>query len=167
MSKNSRGFTLIELLVVIFIIGLLASIVVVSVNTARTKARDARRIADVGSIRSAIEMYIDANGAPPNPLSITTQYSSTNSIRWNALGNSLLNFIPVLPIDPRNGQSFKYMTGATCAQSSVTSPGRYLYITDNTNYKIGTLLETLCDGTRDGGYSTSWYEIGSKPSMSW
>jgi len=162
-----KGFTLIELLVVIFIIGLLASIVVVSVSTARTKSRDARRIADVDSIRTAIEMYIDANGAPPNPLHITTQYSSTDSTQWSSLGTSLSNFIPVLPVDPRNGQSFKYITGTTCVLSTGTSTGRYLYITDDTDYKIGTLLETRCDGTKDGGSSTSWYEVGSKPSMAW
>lgn len=50
------GFTLIELLVVIAIIGLLASVVLASLNSARTKGRDARRLADLKEIATQIEV---------------------------------------------------------------------------------------------------------------
>jgi len=59
-NKKQKGFTLIELLVVIAIIGLLAAIVSVAVNTAREKARDARRIADLHQIQIALELFYDA-----------------------------------------------------------------------------------------------------------
>jgi len=90
---KSRGFTLIELLVVIAIIGLLATIVMVSLNTARTKARDDRRRADLKQLALAIEMYYDANGSYPD--------SATNSGgAWPA--NYVTQLSPYIkpPIDP-------------------------------------------------------------------
>ena len=58
-TKKYRGFTLIELLVVIAIIGMLASIVLVSMGPARKKARDARRMSDLRQIISGMEMCYD------------------------------------------------------------------------------------------------------------
>jgi len=56
-AKKKSGFTLIELLVVIAIIGLLASIVLVSMGGVRAKARDAKRQSDMRQITTAQEMY--------------------------------------------------------------------------------------------------------------
>ena len=63
--KNNKGFTLIELLVVISIIGLLSSLAVVSLNSARVKARDALRKADMAQMRTALNLYyMDHNQYP-------------------------------------------------------------------------------------------------------
>jgi len=63
--KGQTGFTLIELLVVIAIIGILATIVLVSLNTARSKARDVRRISDLRQVALALEMSYDDNDTYP------------------------------------------------------------------------------------------------------
>jgi len=84
LLKAKRGFTLIELLVVIAIIGVLASIVLASLSTAREKSRDARRLADIKQIQLALELYADANSA---------SYPA-------ALSDLDPTYIPVVPNDP-------------------------------------------------------------------
>lgn len=64
-KSNEKGFTLIELLVVIAIIGILASVVLVSLNTARQKARDARRVADMRTVQLALSMFYDSSTSYP------------------------------------------------------------------------------------------------------
>ena len=53
---KNRGFTLIELLVVIAIIGILSTLAVIALNTARMRARDARRVSDMRQFQTAMEM---------------------------------------------------------------------------------------------------------------
>ncbi len=103
-KNNSSGFTLIELLVVIAIIGVLASVVLASLNTARRKSRDARRIADIKQIQLALELYFDANGEYPD-----------------AMSSLAPSFIPAVPADP-SGSAYDYdnldSAGAACAAAS-------------------------------------------------
>lgn len=112
-----RGFTLIELLVVISIISLLSSVVFSSVNTARFKARDARRMSDLRNLQLALELYRDANGL--YPVTTVSKYDATHNnwdlrvthsadLSWTdkttagTIANLLAPYMSTLPTDPVN-----------------------------------------------------------------
>lgn len=83
---KQRGFTLIELLVVIAIIGILSSVVLASLNSARQKGRDAKRVSDISQLKLALELYFDSNRQYP---------TATTSL--------VPNYIPVWPVSPIAG----------------------------------------------------------------
>ena len=71
-SKNlqpKKGFTLVELLVVVGIISVVTGVVMASINSAKAKGRDAKRIADVSVIQLALERYYDEYRRYPTSLS--------------------------------------------------------------------------------------------------
>lgn len=119
-TKKNFGFTLVELLVVIAIIGILASVVLVSLNSARSKARDARRIADVHQISLALESYYDSNVGYDGAGADTGQdYPSANSTVVDSL--TLLvtgGFMSSVPKDPQDSSYYSYAalgSGASCS----------------------------------------------------
>jgi len=80
-NLTKKGFTLVELLVVISIIGLLSTIAIVSLGSARQKARDTKRIADMKQVSTALEQYYADKGGYPAVKVITTPIvlGSTNA----------------------------------------------------------------------------------------
>lgn len=122
---EKSGFTLIELLVVIAIIGVLASIVLASLNNARRKSRDARRVTDIKQIQLALELYFDGVGAGQYPLASATCDATTDR-GLEALESN--GYIPQVSRDPSNA--------ATCYaySSGVISSNR-------TTYHLGATLE--------------------------
>ncbi len=75
-TSKTKGFTLIELLVVIAIIGLLSSVVLSSLNGARKKGRDARRMADLKQLQVAMELYYSQQTIPAYPATIAAVVSA-------------------------------------------------------------------------------------------
>ncbi len=67
INSGRSGFTLIELLVVIAIITILSTLVLASLNKARLKARDVKRLSDMRQVMNALEFYYDENGQYPTP----------------------------------------------------------------------------------------------------
>lgn len=65
MKKNSRGFTLLEILVVVAIIALIGIFAAVAVNSARSKQRDATRLANVRLLQSALEDHFNETNSYP------------------------------------------------------------------------------------------------------
>lgn len=85
----SRGFTLIELLVVIAIIGILSSVVLASLNTARGKGADAAIKSNLNNIRAQAEIVYD--GVSPNSYATVcanTQVTNAVNAAINAAGSS-------------------------------------------------------------------------------
>ena len=109
-ARRLAGFTLIELLVVIAIIGVLASTILASVNTARAKARDARRSADIHSVQLALESYYNTNNVYPPARNIvgTALADGTTSVLATTTAIDLVGYLTSNPNDPFYGGSSNY-----------------------------------------------------------
>ncbi len=108
--RNQQGFTLIELLVVVAIIGLLLSLISVTFNTTRLKARDTRRISDMKQLKAGMDLYYSNGGGYPD--SALWVIGST----LNCAGATIVQ----VPKDPSTLYSYTYTTGGT---SSVSANG--------------------------------------------
>lgn len=175
--QKSRGFTLIELLVVISIIGLLSSIVLASLNSARIKARDTRRMADLEQIRTALELYYDSNGYYPQSgcgWDCNDYRYSYNPASWAALAADLRPYLSSLPVDPINSQCGPWTTGCySYAYGNVgkitNSRGAYdltaQFESTGNPYRCGVRQyhfyfdnRDWCSGANNSNYSTQLYE---------
>ena len=86
--QRKKGFTLIELLVVIAIIGILASVVLASLNTARDKGSDAAVKANLVNIRAQSELIYDDNGRSYDSVCTDGNVVTMTAAAEDATGNT-------------------------------------------------------------------------------
>ncbi len=147
-NKNKSGFTLIELLVVIAIIGLLASVVLLALNSARAKARDAKRLADVRQIASGLEIfYNDRNSYPTQAGNAAVGF--TNVVN-NLFTPTYIGLVPVAPTPADSGCTGAYNGG-------VANDYIYSAVAVTNVSPIYTL--SFCLGAQTGGYAAGIHTL--------
>ena len=131
MQKAQKGFTLIELLIVVAIIGLLATLAIVSLSSAQERARDTKRVADLKSIQTAVELYFSDNGS----------YPAAGATWDGGVGTNLADYINTLPTDPQN-----------------TGTAVYTYFVNTTDgvYALGAELENDSNPALDEDVDTTF-----------
>jgi len=134
---NKKGFTLVELLVVISIIGILASIGLVSFRSAQFRSRDAQRKSDLKQLTNALELYYSDYGRYPSSSNgqIMACPSTTESVCvWGSseFTDTKTTYFKVLPSDKVTEHTYYY--------NAVTVDS-----VDNAGYQIYAYLENLQD----------------------
>lgn len=114
---SKRGFTLIEMLVVVAVIGILATMIIIGLNSVRQPTRDARRAADLKQIQNGLEIYYSKNTAYPAATTwIADLQTATNSkIPSDPLGGSTVYYYCVLAV---SGTNQRYTLGAQLEESN-------------------------------------------------
>lgn len=123
---------MVELLVVITIIGILSTVVVVSLNSARVRARDSKRLADVRQIALALEFCYDLNQKYVAP----ADYPGVGA----ALTCSGTTFVAAMPSDPSTGNAYGY------AVDNASNPQKYV-LAATIEQETNPALDTDVDGT--------------------
>lgn len=164
--KRLEAFTLIELMVVVAIIGLLGTLAAVGLTSARTKARDNKRVADIKQLQKALEVsYVAPNGYPISASAITLGAAATKvlcniggvpTFQATTAGCGTIHMNPV-PYDPTSAQNYTYKSytsagvgcasapcASYCIQASLEQPQQALNFTagsimaDQTAFKNGS-----------------------------
>lgn len=125
VKQNQKGFTLIELLVVIAIIGLLASVVLLALGSARQKSRDAKRLGDMRQMASAMELFFNDNNAYPQSLA--------------SLVPSYIGAIPTYPSPYDSCTPTSYTASYTVPATPASTYQLLFCLSQNTGGLTGTL----------------------------
>ncbi len=123
---TNNAFTLVELLVVIAIIGVLSTLSVVAFNSARTKARDTRRLSDVRQIGMALELYYNDKGvypAPPIPTGTPITGLCLSNLGISSTCGAIV-YLQKIPSDPLPNINYTYS-----------------YLNSGESYRLGFNLE--------------------------
>lgn len=127
-TKQHKGFTLIELLVVISIIGFLTTLAVVSLNSARQKSRDGKRLSDMKQLHTAMELCLAGNSGSNEGSYTGCCSAGSYPAKINTCGALLSSFLAGLTNfkDPATTATSNQCTGtssAVCEYSMSAAPG--------------------------------------------
>jgi type II secretion system protein G len=137
--RGKSGFTLIELLVVVAIVGLLATVALISLTGVQKRSRDTRRKADLRSVQKALDLYYQENGAFPSTggawRGTCAGYNAGGTIGISGPNGWVPDLAPTyigkLPVDPRSSQDNTSLTGL-CTNVQTC----YLYNSNGTDYVL-------------------------------
>ncbi len=129
MKRSQSGFTLIELLVVIAIIGLLSTLAVVALNSARQRSRDAKRVSDIRQVQTALELGFSETNNYPVGSAVALGGASTkvlcnvaNAATFQATsagcGTIYMGLVPTNPTP--NGADYVYTSASASGAYSIT-----------------------------------------------
>ncbi|MEI7462987.1 MAG: type II secretion system protein [Candidatus Taylorbacteria bacterium] len=147
-TSYARGFTLIELLVVIAIIGILASVVLVSLGSARAKGSDAKIQEQMSAIRNAAELFATSNSGSYGTTGLGGTMKNSSEFTSLMVGTNWPDSIaPTVVVGSNGGTWVAYHTMVSQTASSICA--------DSTGVlkSIATLIVSsnskLCNGTTD------------------
>lgn len=136
-----KGFTLIELIIAVAVVGLLSLLVMIAVNNARQKPRNAKRLADVQQMQRSLELYYNDNGSYPTvatPVVLGsagyTALCGSGGFSSACAGTPYLSFIPEAPLPP----------DGNCTDAVGSNP--YTYVSGSTNGISRSYSITFCLG---------------------
>ncbi len=156
--KNQKGFTLIELLVVIAIIGLLSTIAVVAMNSARAKARDAKRLSDIKQASTILDVETAANPGTSNT-GVALATCVGDNARLSTCNNANTDIVEFSKfVDPSSTtacapSAWTIACGGTCAVCDYaisTAAGAAAAYTGD--YQICFVLESAAQGYAAGAH---------------
>lgn len=161
-KKQAKGFTLIELLIVVTIMGVLGTIIVTSLSTARIKGRDAKRQGDLQELQKALDLYVTHYGSYPNPNAACGTSSNDVWSSWNCW-NDLLpeEYMAVMPQDPEN------VDLGNCGVTANCHIYHYCVFNNNQSYILAVNLEnpapsgTYTDHASCAMGGPNYYSVGT------
>ncbi|PIR78043.1 MAG: hypothetical protein COU28_03775 [Candidatus Magasanikbacteria bacterium CG10_big_fil_rev_8_21_14_0_10_36_16] len=114
---NKKGFTLIELLVVIAIIGVLSTLAVVALGSARQKANDAKRLSDIKQVQTALELFYTDHSSYPTTTAIAIDlgddtHACLNTSGFHATGSTECPspYMGLVPKGPDANEYYDYVS---------------------------------------------------------
>lgn len=160
-SKLNSGFTLVELLIAITVIGLLATVTLISINPGlqMAKGRDAKRKNDLRIIKQALEDYYIANGHYP----ITGGYCCEYWVHSNSGGSPWIPgldsaYLKILPRDPKNNN---------CCPWDDDDRHTYAYSSNGKHFNLVSKLENAGDPDRCELKQWFWVQNDAGAGVSW